>query len=482
MCTRALHFESVVSALLSRMICRSERCCFYTFLADIDKRPTVHCCKPKNSHRQCVTPSCFGSHLLVGRQTPFTSPIRHYSALPTSDELSVGSSTIAVADLPPIPEPPLPVTDEQLEVINNIIGNNLDYLGLGNYTPSGIVQIMLCYIHGTLGVPWWQGIMICSETRRNATLSRTTLVRLSTVPVMLASQRNSALMGTMTKGMQHYNNKLLDAKRRKDTFQQQLIMLEMQEYMKEKGAMRLYMKTVGISFVQGAIFLTYFYALRGMSMAPVLSLTQGGFLWVTDLTLPDPTWILPAYSALTIAMILELGIETGISTASMSKFKWVMRLMPFGIFFFIKGFPSAMLLHWATSNTFSLVIAVLFQVPAIRTALKIPPLPAGSIFDKFKSVYQRIVSKKSAGNSETKKKERKSLRDQWRDFYDANFLVSGPSAKTIRENDARRFTNAGKFSPPPTFPYNPREKFSKEFEAGEESFFRYITKKRKNTK
>ncbi|XP_003371259.1 conserved hypothetical protein [Trichinella spiralis] len=217
-----------------------------------------------------------------------------------------------------IRNPPTPPSAEQLAEMKVILGSKLEFLGLGSYSPSGLVQLMLNSIHDNFGVPWWASIFL----------------------FMIYSQRNSALMSNFTEGLGKLNKNLIEARIRRDRFSEELAMLELQDYMKEHKAAQLYGRMFAISMIQGSIFLTYFLALRGMSYAPVMSMTQSGFLWITDMTLPDPAWILPLYSSLSVLIILELGLETGVSTDSMSKFKWVMRVMPIGMFFFIKDYPS----------------------------------------------------------------------------------------------------------------------------------------------
>ncbi|KRY08194.1 Mitochondrial inner membrane protein OXA1L, partial [Trichinella patagoniensis] len=313
------------------------------------------------------------------------------------------SSPSALADIGPIPDPPTPPSAEQLAEMKVILGSKLEFLGLGSYSPSGLVQLMLNSIHDNFGVPWWASIFLC-----------TTGVRLLTFPVMIYSQRNSALMSNFTEGLGKLNKNLIEARIRRDRFSEELAMLELQDYMKEHKAAQLYGRMFAISMIQGSIFLTYFLALRGMSYAPVMSMTQSGFLWITDMTLPDPAWILPLYSSLSVLIILELGLETGVSTDSMSKFKWVMRVMPIGMFFLIKDYPSV--------------------------GAKYLDATAASV----------EVSKK------------KSLKARWLEFYESNFVTLSESK--IRDQDSRNFMRAGKDAAPPTFTYNPRDRFPEEFQ------------------
>jgi YidC/Oxa1 family membrane protein insertase len=52
-----------------------------------------------------------------------------------------------------------------------------------------------------------------------------------------------------------------------------------------------------------------FYGLRRMADAPVPGFIEGGFGWVTDLTLPDPYYILPITSAVLMNIVIRVRIS-----------------------------------------------------------------------------------------------------------------------------------------------------------------------------
>ena len=56
---------------------------------------------------------------------------------------------------------------------------------------------------------------------------------------------------------------------------------------------------------QAIFFTSMFFGIRGMVGAPVQSLTTGGILWFPDLTLADPTFILPILTASTFRIACE---------------------------------------------------------------------------------------------------------------------------------------------------------------------------------
>ena len=68
-------------------------------------------------------------------------------------------------------------------------------------------------------------------------------------------------------------------------------------------------KTLFPIMCQALFFTSMFFGLRGMANAPVQSLTTGGILWFPDLTLADPTCVLPLVTASTLFLQLYLGAD-----------------------------------------------------------------------------------------------------------------------------------------------------------------------------
>lgn len=83
-------------------------------------------------------------------------------AVNVDSKVDVPPTTDPIPDLPPIPEP-LPMADiaaEAARTLNALGEPTFASLGLGGWTPVGIVQNCFEYLHVTLGIPWWQAIVI----------------------------------------------------------------------------------------------------------------------------------------------------------------------------------------------------------------------------------------------------------------------------------------------------------------------------------
>uniref|UniRef100_A0A452YNE6 Membrane insertase YidC/Oxa/ALB C-terminal domain-containing protein n=1 Tax=Aegilops tauschii subsp. strangulata TaxID=200361 RepID=A0A452YNE6_AEGTS len=58
--------------------------------------------------------------------------------------------------------------------------------------------------------------------------------------------------------------------------------------------------------IRPSIFMSFFFAINNM-VEKVPSLKGGGIFWFTDLTTPDPLYILPVLTSLTFLATVELG-------------------------------------------------------------------------------------------------------------------------------------------------------------------------------
>lgn len=82
------------------------------------------------------------------------------------------STTLASKDFGPIPEPPVPIPEtewaSQVSPISSTIQSTtinggeppFESIGLGGWTPVGMVQNCLEYLHISCDLPWWTTIII----------------------------------------------------------------------------------------------------------------------------------------------------------------------------------------------------------------------------------------------------------------------------------------------------------------------------------
>jgi YidC/Oxa1 family membrane protein insertase len=75
-----------------------------------------------------------------------------------------------------------------------------------------------------------------------------------------------------------------------------------------------------------------------MTNLPVDSLKQGGFLWLTDLTIPDPYYLMPIITSVTMFITIELATD-GVNIQMMGVMRHVIRAIPFVLLPFMVNFP-----------------------------------------------------------------------------------------------------------------------------------------------
>ncbi|XP_010636112.1 mitochondrial inner membrane protein OXA1L isoform X2 [Fukomys damarensis] len=235
--------------------------------------------------------------------------------------LSTSAVSFAEAQVqapPVVPATPSPVvvpevaSGETTDVVQAAAEPSFTELGLGSYTPVGLIQNLLEFMHIDLGLPWW-----------------------------------GAIAGFYKAS------------------------IEMTAYQKKHDIK--FFRPLILPLTQAPIFISFFIALREMANLPVPSMQTGGLWWFQDLTVSDPMFILPVAVTATMWGVLELGAETGMQSSDFQWMRTVLRMMPLVVFPITIYFPTGVFVYWLTSNLFSLTQVSCLRIPAVRTALKIPP-------------------------------------------------------------------------------------------------------------
>lgn len=281
------------------------------------------------------TPKC----LNLNRNFSISSVVASSAAVETT-KAAIASSIPEVPSVPSLPSAPL---EEITNVVNALGEPTFASLGLGGWSPIGLLQLGLEYIHVTLDVPWWATIAIS-----------TIIIRTLLTPIVVITQRNAAHMKNSLPEMQETQAKITEARAMGNALEYTQANQELMGLMKRKGFNPI--KNMLIPMAQMPIFLSYFIGIRRMVNAPVESLHVGGLLWFTDLTLKDPYYILPLVTCTTLALTIRLGTEVGANmntTANMTNL--VLKLMPIIVFPFIMNFPAATVVYWCSSNLVSLI-------------------------------------------------------------------------------------------------------------------------------
>jgi YidC/Oxa1 family membrane protein insertase len=164
----------------------------------------------------------------------------------------------------------------------------------------------------------------------------TILIKLAFFPLSAASYRSMAQMRKLAPRLQSMKERYGD-----DRAKLQQAMMEL--YKKEKinpmgGCLPI--------LVQIPVFISLYWVLQGS-----IELRQAPFaLWITDLSAPDPYYVLPIVMAAT--MILQTRLNPTPPDPIQAK---VMMIMPvvFSVFFFF--FPAGLVLYWLVNNVLSIL-------------------------------------------------------------------------------------------------------------------------------
>src|SRR5690625_3488554 len=96
--------------------------------------------------------------------------------------------------------------------------------------------------------------------------------------------------------------------------------------------------------VQMPVFIALYWMLRG-----AVELRLAPFLWLHDLTAPDPYYILPVIFGAT--MFLQQRLQTNMTMDPMQQ--RMMQIMPLGMAVLFAFFPSGLVLYYCTNTCLS---------------------------------------------------------------------------------------------------------------------------------
>ncbi|KAE8183600.1 hypothetical protein A4X06_0g8895 [Tilletia controversa] len=236
-------------------------------------------------------------------------------------------------------------------------------LGVGGWWPPvGWIQTFLDYMTTTTGLPWW------------ATIIGTTIsLRLCLAPLLIYVQGNTIRLANIQPKLQGIMNDLSHAKATGDMALLQANSQKAQMLFRDNDCHPL--RSFLLPLVQMPIFVSFFFALRGLANAGLPSLKDGGLGWFTDLTLADPYYVLPVASSALTLLVLETGAETGTNAAvnpQMGQMKNFLRVILVVATYFILEFPTVVLVYWVTNNSFSLLQLLALRTRFLRTRLNLP--------------------------------------------------------------------------------------------------------------
>ncbi|XP_018351155.1 PREDICTED: mitochondrial inner membrane protein OXA1L [Trachymyrmex septentrionalis] len=368
------------------------------------------------------------------------SLVRYASTNETIESETLASETITnetpaietiINETPPqnnpydeIPDPPTPIQ----EIIENIVKVHpngeptFESLGLGRWTPPGIVQNFLEFMHINLDVPWWLAIVITTMCARTLLF-----------PLWIKAQKNMIRLSNHMPMIQDFYMRSTVARNRGDYIESAQITTNMMNYIKTNNIS--FFQNIMMPLVQAPIFISFFFGLKQMANLPVESLKDGGFLWLKDLTVYDPYYIMPILTSVTMFITIELGTD-GTNIHAMGAMRHVIRVLPFVALPFMMHFPGAILIYWLATNTVSLIQTGFLKIPYVKKAVNMPTFIIHSKKGSTKSFKDFTNEIKQ---SYTNVMITKQLSDRERaDAAQFNKAGMGPIVKTFKFNPTKQ--------------------------------------------
>ncbi|KAG0255772.1 Mitochondrial inner membrane protein oxa1l [Actinomortierella ambigua] len=282
---------------------------------------------------------------------------------------------------------------------------DLKAMGLVNFSPVGFLETVLEAIHVSTALPWWATIAVT-----------TVMIRTAMVPFMVKIQGNTARLHNVKPELDRLTENMRLAKESNDSQALARFSAETQELFKKHDCNPI--KSLALPLIQAPVMISFYLALRDMAALPVPQFQDGGALWFKDLTIADPTYVLPVVSSLGFLAIMELGGEGG-GVSQPKAVKNVMRFMAVAMVPLTMNFSSAIFVYWLTSNVFTAGQMMFFRNPAVRNYFKIPQLMKHSkkvaasakkqpgFMESFKASYEGGLAAKQRELDLIKEREKK---------------------------------------------------------------------------
>ena len=149
--------------------------------------------------------------------------------------------------------------------------------------------------------------------------------------------------------------------------------------------------------IQAPLFIGMFFGMKKMPEMYPTEFATGGLLWFTDLTIPDPTYILPLTCGLSFLATVEAGKEQMIDSSPTTGPMMLnaFRAMAFVAVPVMTTFPAAMLCYWVPNNFITLVQSVTLRQPWVKKQLGIwdrpKPIPGMQTDVGFQETMKNLV-------------------------------------------------------------------------------------------
>jgi YidC/Oxa1 family membrane protein insertase len=228
---------------------------------------------------------------------------------------------------------------------------------------TSTAQWMIEHIHFYTGVPWWAAISLTAVAIRIALL-KTTAMSLDT----------SAKMNYLKPEMETFKTRLLEARSKGDKQEMMMVQYEQKDMLKKAG---INIANFGWQFLQIPIGFGLWRFITNACWLPAPAFKDGGAFWFTDLTIADPTYMLPIIFGLTIHLTFRIS---GMAAGTTSQFtplvkKGLLYGLPIFSTLLLSKAYAGLLIYFIAQGIASNISTYLFTIQGFRRFMGIAPLP-----------------------------------------------------------------------------------------------------------
>jgi YidC/Oxa1 family membrane protein insertase len=181
------------------------------------------------------------------------------------------------------------ISSDVLDTATSVIPAAMQYgdlaaLGLTGWTPAGLVRWGLEALHVSTGMPWFYTIIVASG-----------LVRICMAPFQIITTRDTAKIAPYKEQIMAIAEKMRAARAAKDPQGMKNAINAQLTLYKRLGVnpVKLSLLSLVSLVVQIPVSLGFFFGIKKLCDLPIEHLKHSGFSLLPDLTIPDPTYILP---------------------------------------------------------------------------------------------------------------------------------------------------------------------------------------------
>ncbi|KAF8900434.1 60Kd inner membrane protein-domain-containing protein [Gymnopilus junonius] len=264
-------------------------------------------------------------------------------------------------------------------------------MGLAGWSPAGLVRWSMEIINVTTGLPWFWTIVAGSA-----------FWRLVCVPLAVKGMQASSRMQPFQAELVALQANVKKTSASKDPLEVKRAAMQMQEFYRKHN-----INPLGgvVSLLQLPITLGLFFGVQKLCKLPLEQLKDSGFSLLPDLTVPDPTYIMPVVLCAMINAQILVGARDINTTErpDMGHFMNIFRIMTIPGIAFMANFPSGLLISLMTTAALTTAQSLVLRLPAVRRKLDMPVIspnaqgklpPISSTFLRIKSYFTDDFSNK----------------------------------------------------------------------------------------